>query len=180
MISTFFFYKIIAQEVGPATNLSTSVPVTIFLRDVNDNPPEFQEKKYEITVSENITAGSRVLQVCATDKDTGLFGRIQYTRIIGAGNEAFLINPVTGVITIAMGTNLLDREMTAQLQLTIEARDEDGKGLRGTVAFIVNLLDVNDNPPVFEKDNYQFILNMDLTNFSTLAFIKVKIYLYNL
>ncbi|CAG5108414.1 Similar to Cad86C: Cadherin-86C (Drosophila melanogaster) [Cotesia congregata] len=140
--------------------------------NINDNPPEFQEESYEITLSENETAGTRVIQVHATDKDTGSFGRIQYTRIIGPGNEAFVINPDTGVITVAMGTSILDREITPQLMLTVEACDEDGKGLRGTVPLIVNLLDVNDNAPVFEKDSYEFILNSDLTNFTSSAIIK--------
>ncbi|XP_074102675.1 uncharacterized protein LOC141529857 [Cotesia typhae] len=165
-------FQITAQEVGPATNLSTTVPVTIFLRDINDNPPEFQEESYEVTLSENVTAGTRVIQVHATDKDTGSFGRIQYTRIIGSGSEAFVINPDTGVITVAMGTSILDREITPQLMLTVEACDEDGKGLRGTVPFIVNLIDANDNAPVFEKDSYEFILNSDLTNFTSPAIIK--------
>lgn len=116
-----------------------------------------------------------MIQVHATDKDTGSFGRIQYTRIIGSGSEAFVINPDTGVITVAMGTSILDREITPQLMLTVEACDEDGKGLRGTVPFIVNLIDANDNAPVFEKDSYEFILNSDLTNFTSAAIIKVLI-----
>lgn len=70
--------------------------------------------------------------------------------------------------------SFLDREMAAQLQLTINARDENGKGNTGVVPLIVNLLDVNDNAPIFEKDAYEFTLNSDLTNFSTAAFIKVK------
>ncbi|XP_034949613.1 uncharacterized protein [Chelonus insularis] len=165
-------FKIVAQEVGPATNLSASVPVTIFLRDKNDNPPEFEEASYEVTLSENVTAGTRVTQVHATDKDTGFFGRIQYTRIIGPGSEAFAINPDTGVITVSMDTSSLDREITPQLQLIVEACDEDGRGLRGTVPFIVNLLDANDNAPIFEKDTYEFVLNLDLTNFTVPAIIK--------
>ncbi|KAK0174736.1 hypothetical protein PV327_010472 [Microctonus hyperodae] len=164
--------KIIAQEVGPATNLSTTVPVTIFLRDINDNPPEFDEKSYQVTLSENITAGTRVIQVHATDKDTGLFGKIQYTKIIGPGNEAFAIDPHTGVITVAMGSSILDREITSQLQLSIEARDENGQGLNGIVPLIINLLDVNDNAPIFEKDTYEFTLNDNLTNFTIPAIIK--------
>ncbi|KAK0160780.1 hypothetical protein PV328_008149 [Microctonus aethiopoides] len=164
--------KIIAQEVGPATNLSTTVPVTIFLRDINDNPPEFDEKSYQVTLSENITAGTRVIQVHATDKDTGLFGKIQYTKITGPGNEAFAIDPYTGVITVAMGSSILDREITSQLQLSIEARDENGQGLNGIVPLIINLLDVNDNAPIFEKDTYEFTLNDNLTNFTMPAIIK--------
>nr|XP_012151364.1 PREDICTED: uncharacterized protein LOC105663916 [Megachile rotundata] len=164
-------FKIVAQEVGPATNLSTSVPITIFIRDINDNPPIFEEESYEITLSENVTAGSRVLQVHATDKDTGAFGSIRYTSITGEGSEAFTMDPDTGLITVAMGSSL-DREIAARLVLSVEARDENGSGNRGVVPLIINLLDVNDNAPVFEKDVYQFMLNSDLTNFTSPAFIK--------
>ncbi|XP_066601623.1 cadherin-86C [Prorops nasuta] len=166
-------FEIRAQEVGPATNLSTSVPVTIFIRDVNDNSPIFDEESYEATLSENVTAGTRVVQVHASDKDTGVFGSVKYTGILGEGSKAFAIDPDTGLITVAMGSSL-DRETTAQLQLSVEARDENGKGNRGVVPLIVNLLDVNDNAPIFEKDNYEFMLNSDLTNFTTPAFIKAS------
>lgn len=110
----------------------------------------------------------------ATDKDTGLFGSIKYTGITGQGSEAFAIDPDTGLITVAMGSSL-DREMAAQLQLTINARDENGKGNTGVALLIVNLLDVNDNAPIFEKDAYEFTLNSDLTNFTSPAFIKVRV-----
>lgn len=110
----------------------------------------------------------------ATDKDTGLFGSIKYTGITGEGSEAFAIDPDTGLITVAMGSSL-DREMAAQLQLTINARDENGKGNTGVALLIVNLLDVNDNAPIFEKDAYEFTLNSDLTNFTSPAFIKVSL-----
>ncbi|XP_011499951.1 PREDICTED: cadherin-86C [Ceratosolen solmsi marchali] len=169
--STTLRFKIVAQEVGPATNLSTSVPVTIFLSDVNDNNPSFDSPVYNVTLSENTNAGTRVVQVHATDKDTGDLGKIQYTKIIGDGSEAFVMNPENGVVTVSMGT-VLDRELTPRLELIVEARDEDGRGLRGTATLIVNILDVNDNPPLFEKGIYEFLLNSELTNFTAPAFIK--------
>lgn len=110
----------------------------------------------------------------ATDKDTGLFGSIQYTGITGQGSDAFAIDPDTGLITVAMGSSL-DREMAAQLQLTVNARDENGRGNLGVASLIVNLLDVNDNAPIFEKNVYEFTLNSDLTNFTMPAFIKVSL-----
>lgn len=113
----------------------------------------------------------------ATDKDTGLFGSIQYTDITGRGSDAFAIDTDTGLITVAMGSSL-DREMAAQLQLIVNARDENGKGNTGVVPLIVNLLDVNDNAPIFEKDVYVFTLNSDLTNFSTAAIIKVNLNIF--
>ncbi|XP_043529529.1 cadherin-86C isoform X2 [Frieseomelitta varia] len=164
-------FKIVAQEVGPATNLSASVPATIYLRDVNDNPPIFDDESYEVTLSENVTAGSRVIQVHATDKDTGVYGSIRYTSIAGEGSEAFIMDPHTGFITVAMGSSL-DREVAATLLLTIEARDENGNGNSGVVPLIVNLIDVNDNAPRFERDVYEFMLNSDLTNFTSPALIK--------
>jgi len=117
--------------------------------------------------------------VHATDKDTGLFGSIRYTDIIGQGSDAFTIDTDTGLITVAMGSSL-DREMAAQLQLTVNARDENGGGNTGVAPLIVNLLDVNDNAPIFEKNVYEFTLNSDLTNFSMAAIIKVNlgIFLY--
>ncbi|KAK1135243.1 hypothetical protein K0M31_008014 [Melipona bicolor] len=164
-------FKIVAQEVGPATNLSASVPATVYLRDVNDNPPIFDEVSYEVTLSENVTAGSRVIQVHATDKDTGVYGSIRYTSITGEGSEAFTMDSQTGFITVAMGSSL-DREVAATLVLTVEARDENGNGNSGVVPLIVNLIDVNDNAPRFEKDVYDFMLNSDLTNFTSPALVK--------
>jgi len=113
-------------------------------------------------------------QVHATDKDTGLFGSIRYTDIIGQGSDAFTLDTDTGLITVAMGSSL-DREMAAQLQLTVNARDENGEGNTGVAPLIVNLLDVNDNAPIFEKNVYKFTLNSDLTNFSMAAIIKVNL-----
>lgn len=111
-------------------------------------------------------------QVHATDKDTGLFGSIKYTGITGEGSDAFTIDSDTGLITVTMGSSL-DREMAAQLQLIVYACDENGKGNTGVASLIVNLLDVNDNAPIFEKNAYEFTLNSDLTNFTTPAIIKV-------
>lgn len=35
----------------------------IFIEDVNDNSPIFDEESYEVTLSENVTDGTRVIQV---------------------------------------------------------------------------------------------------------------------
>jgi len=111
--------------------------------------------------------------VHATDKDTGLFGSVRYTGITGQVSDAFAMDSDTGLITVAMGSSL-DREAAAQLRLTVHARDEDGKGNAGTVPLTVNLLDVNDNAPIFQRKVYEFTLNSDFTNFTAPAFIKVR------
>ena len=45
------------------TNLSASAHVTVFLKDVNDNPPEFDQPVYEVSLAENATVETRVVQV---------------------------------------------------------------------------------------------------------------------
>lgn len=52
-----------AQELGPATNLSATVNVTIYINDVNDNVPVFDQEVYTVEVPENMTAGTKIIQV---------------------------------------------------------------------------------------------------------------------
>lgn len=56
-------FQILAQELGPATNLSATVNVIVYINDVNDNAPVFDQEMYVVDVPENITAGTKVAQV---------------------------------------------------------------------------------------------------------------------
>ena len=51
-----------------------------------------------------------------------------------------------------------DREKNDFHYLTVEARDEVGKGNRNTVELLIHLKDVNDNAPKFEQDSYETFL----------------------
>ncbi|KAM3963678.1 cadherin 86C [Aphomia sociella] len=165
-------FQIQAQELGPATNLSATANVTVYLNDVNDNPPVFLAQSYDVELYENVTAGARVTQVAADDVDTGTFGRIQYTAILGYLNTSLYLDPATGLITVATNNHGFDREAMPDLHFLVEARDDDGVGLRVTVPLIIKLLDVNDNPPQFERSVYEFVLSPSLNNFTSTAVIK--------
>lgn len=43
--------------------MSAIVNVTVYIDDVNDNPPKFDQDMYLVELPENMTAGSRVVQV---------------------------------------------------------------------------------------------------------------------
>ena len=103
------FCKIVARELDPAS-LSSSVSVLVYLNDVNDNPPQFQKTTYMALIPENETANAPLVQVKATDIDTGLAGSVHYTRITGDRNSSLHLNPVTGAITIATDNHGFDRE----------------------------------------------------------------------
>ncbi|CAF4835343.1 unnamed protein product [Pieris macdunnoughi] len=165
-------FQILAQERGPATNLSATANVTVYLNDVNDNAPVFLALSYEVELPENITAGARVVQVQADDVDTGDFGKMQYTAILGYQNTSLNLDPISGWITVATNNHGFDREAMPDLHFLVEARDNDGVGLRITVPLIIKLLDVNDNPPEFERTLYEFVLSPSLSNFTSSAFVK--------
>lgn len=60
--------QILAQELGPATNLSATVNVTIYINDINDNLPIFEQEVYIAEVPENMTAGTKIVQVSQLTK----------------------------------------------------------------------------------------------------------------
>ncbi|KAL1117783.1 hypothetical protein AAG570_004098 [Ranatra chinensis] len=166
-------FKIVARELNPGhKQLSSSVEVTVYISDVNDNPPKFTSQNYTARLPENSTTGLSVITVKATDVDTGDAGVIKYTSILGYKNTSLNLNPDTGLITVANGNHALDREETSVYQFYVEARDMNGLGHVASVPFTLYMTDVNDNSPTFEKSPIEFILGPEGTNFSQRAFIK--------
>ncbi|XP_063705343.1 cadherin-86C [Culicoides brevitarsis] len=165
-------FQIFAQELGPSTNLSATANVTVYINDVNDNSPMFEQNEYKLQLPENVTAGTRVIQVHAEDVDTLKGGRIRYTQILGYLNSSLNLDPVSGVITIATNNHGFDRELMPEYHFYVVAQDNDGIGNRVEVPLIIQVLDINDETPTFEKTLYEFILTPDMQDFTIPAFIK--------
>lgn len=94
-VNTEYLLTVKAIDDG-IPQLSSSVSVKVVIYGATDNPPEFQFKVYNTTVSENIKKGSDVLQVHATSQATGLYAQVFYS--ISGGNEdrKFRIDSKTG------------------------------------------------------------------------------------
>lgn len=65
------------------------------------------------------------------------------------------LDPISGEVSVATNEHGFDRESAPQFLVTVEARDELGKGSRNTVQLEVFLEDVNDNPPLFDLPVYE-------------------------
>lgn len=87
--------------------------------------------------------------ILASDSDSGVNGEVTYSLEEDDEDETFLLNPVTGVFNV---TRPLDYEVQQFYILTAKARD--GGGQASTVRVYFNVLDVNDNPPVFNTSVY--------------------------
>lgn len=103
----------------------------------------------ELLASVSRLAGSIVAAILASDSDSGVNGEVTYSLEEDDEDGTFLLNPVTGVFNV---TRPLDYE-TQQFYI-LTARAQDGGGQAGTVRVYFNVLDVNDNPPVFNTSVY--------------------------
>ncbi|XP_051056785.1 protocadherin beta-3 [Phodopus roborovskii] len=129
---------------GGSPPRSGTAQVHILVLDINDNAPEFTQSLYEVHILEKSPVGSVIITVSASDLDTGNFGAISYA-FFHASEEilkTFQLNPITGDIQLVKG---LDYETMNTYEVDIEAKD--GGGLSGKCTVIVQVVDVNDNPP---------------------------------
>lgn len=85
------------------------------------------------------------------------------------------MHPITGIITVkASGGPNWDREQISRHYLTVEARDDLGNGNRNSAQLIINLDDVNDNPPLFTHSHYETRLLENKADFETLLKIEAR------
>ena len=56
-----------------------SLYVSVYITDINDNDPEFDNASYAFDVAEGTTSGYLVGTVTAEDIDSGLFGSVEYS-----------------------------------------------------------------------------------------------------
>ncbi|XP_020287734.1 protein dachsous isoform X2 [Pseudomyrmex gracilis] len=116
---------VIATDRG---GLSTIAIVRILVTDVNDNPPIFEPRKYNVTLRSDSVVHGPILRLVATDLDAGLFGQLTYR--ITAGNEAgmFRIDRNTGELHLVR-PSVLSRSPLYQLNVTAT----DAAGLKSLV-----------------------------------------------
>ncbi|XP_052772628.1 protocadherin Fat 4-like [Mya arenaria] len=90
-----------------------SANLLVHVMDRNDNPPVLSPETYTSTVPENLSIGSEVLTVTATDADVSVsYSRLLY--VITAGNEldTFDINGTSGTLTLIKIPNALTYRLT--------------------------------------------------------------------
>ena len=137
-------FEVSARDQNESPRSGTA-QVTIFISDINDNPPSFQPHSSTYTVTENNQNTTEIVTLAVTDEDT-VSPSDRATFSIESGNDQGLFNLTrfTGVLTVAAG---LDREDTAEHRLVITASDNGDPSLTATTAITILVGDVNDNDP---------------------------------
>ncbi|XP_054890821.1 protocadherin beta-16-like isoform X11 [Poeciliopsis prolifica] len=127
---------------GGEPQLTGTMQIIITVLDVNDNPPVCSKPEYKVSVTENAPAGTIITTVKASDKDKGNNGKIMYTIPKSAAASLFQINSEDGVLTL---NGNIDYEKRRIYELDIQVSDQGG--LSDACKVIVDVTDMNDNPP---------------------------------
>ncbi|XP_036933528.1 protocadherin alpha-8-like isoform X27 [Acanthopagrus latus] len=134
--------------------------VSIEVLDVNDHPPTFSENETHLEISESSLPGARFQLQGARDPDSDMYS-IQLYRL--SQNDHFRLEVKDrgedGKIPVLYLHKPLDKETARIHRLLLTAVDGGKPARSGTMGIIVNVLDVNDNMPVFDKDSYAAMLN---------------------
>lgn len=158
--------KTISFRVGAASNDNMRVSeahIILNIEDINDHMPEFKQGVYHGKVVESAGKNTVVLQVEAVDNDesntTLGFGDVTYS-LSGENAALFYINASTGEIKVS-GNGTIDREKEPVLRLVVTASDTPLGGSnqrKSSVAVVIEVEDVNDNPPLFSAVEYTAVV----------------------
>ncbi|XP_031159088.1 protocadherin alpha-3-like [Sander lucioperca] len=134
--------------------------VRIEVLDINDHSPNFPERETTLEISESVLPGARFQLKPSRDRDSGHFSVQQYKL---SQNDHFRLEVKDkgddGKIPILVVQKSLDRETAVSHSLVLTALDGGKPPKSGEMNILVNVLDVNDNVPVFSKDVYSVMLD---------------------
>lgn len=129
--------------------------VNIDVEDINDNSPTFESSAVRISVPENVELETALYVVSATDRDSAKSGTITYRLSNNGSNSSsgnlFSIDSTTGYLTLSQH---LDYETSQRHTLVVTATDSGEPSLSSNLTIFVEVQDVNDNLPIFERNEY--------------------------
>ncbi|XP_010782996.1 protocadherin-18a isoform X1 [Notothenia coriiceps] len=147
-----------AQDMGP-NSMPAHCKILVKLVDVNDNKPDIsinlmssQGNGDAAYISEASPLDTFVALVRVEDFDSGLNGEVE-CKLHGQGYFKLQKSYENNYMIL---TNVsLDREKRSEFSLTVVAEDRGTPSLSTVKHFTVHVTDENDNPPRFEKGQYE-------------------------
>lgn len=144
---------VLSSAGGSVITVSRRV-IGVLVTDINDNHPLFLHSRYDLEVEENNQVGMALLQVTASDPDSGDNGRVTY-RLGEHTPTIFNIDHNTGQLFVSVS---LDREKQRVHHLNVFAQDNGSPPLESMARVFIRVLDQNDNAPVFVSLHFIFFI----------------------
>ncbi|KAF6216652.1 hypothetical protein GE061_000998 [Apolygus lucorum] len=127
----------------------------------NAHSPEFINFPVQIIVNESVPIGSVIAAIRANDRDRGYNGELVYGITSGDIDSLFRIDPTSGDIRVI---GFLDREREYEYFLNVTVYDLGRPKKSNSKYLPVTILDVNDNPPKFDKTISSFRVTENAIN----------------
>ncbi|XP_034037719.1 protocadherin alpha-4-like [Thalassophryne amazonica] len=151
---------------------SGSVNIVVNVLDVNDNPPVLSKTLYKASMSENSEIGTSIITINATDLDEGPNGQIFYSfnDVEQVITDLFDIDAKTGKIT---NKKTIDFEENNVFEIQVRASDGAYSPLTSHAKLLIEVLDVNDNPPEISVTSHINTVKEDAAIGSVIALVSV-------
>ncbi|XP_073679437.1 cadherin-like protein 26 [Garra rufa] len=142
--------------------LYNTIPITIYIEDVND-PPVFIPPVKHVSVMENINVGTSLTTFTAKDMDGSHINTFKFVK--GEDIDGWItVDAKSGQVST---TKIVDRESpfvnNGTYTATLCAVDDGVPPLTGTGTIIIHVNDQNDNAPVLEVNKVSICLDKEPT-----------------
>uniref|UniRef100_A0A671QDH7 Cadherin domain-containing protein n=1 Tax=Sinocyclocheilus anshuiensis TaxID=1608454 RepID=A0A671QDH7_9TELE len=164
-MSSTYKFDIRARDKG-APVMEGYCRVQVNVLDVNDNEPEITITSSPKPVPEDASAGTMVALINVKDLDSGVNGNVT----LGISPDTpFKLKPTFSNHYALVTDSQLDREKFPSYNIELKASDAGSPPLVSSKLITVNILDVNDNPPVFSERVYSVYIKENTAPGSVLA-----------
>ncbi|KAG7518159.1 protocadherin beta-16-like [Solea senegalensis] len=144
-----FEINLLASDHG---GLTDSCKLSVDVQDVNDNNPEINIMSKSNVISEDAKVNTVVTMINIEDRDSGEHGKVQ---CFINENVPFVLQTSTNNFYSLVTDSELDRERASEYNITVTCSDEGVPSLSSSVTLTLQISDVNDNAPVFERSSYE-------------------------
>uniref|UniRef100_H3CEI0 Protocadherin gamma-C3 n=1 Tax=Tetraodon nigroviridis TaxID=99883 RepID=H3CEI0_TETNG len=138
-----------AKDRGPAVAVHSKVLVDIL--DVNDNAPEVILTSVSTPVQEDAPPGTVIAVISVMDRDSAENGNVDCQI---PSNVPFQLHSSFRNYYTLVTSEYLDREAVSEYNITLTARDLGAPSLSTRKTILVQVSDINDNPPRFSQPSY--------------------------
>ncbi|XP_056899760.1 protocadherin gamma-A4-like isoform X20 [Takifugu flavidus] len=145
-------YYQIDIEAKDSGGLSDSSKIIVDIIDINDNTPVISILTKSENVPESSPPNTVIVMFSVSDPDSNNNGQVNCEI---NGNIPFNIAPSSNGFYNLVTDSELDRERESEYNITVSCSDEGVPSLSSSVTLTLQISDVNDNPPVFERSSYE-------------------------
>ncbi|XP_069027770.1 protocadherin gamma-A5-like isoform X26 [Embiotoca jacksoni] len=145
-------YYQIDIEAKDSGGLSDSSKIIVDVIDINDNKPVISILSKSDSIPENSPPNTVIVMFSVLDPDSSNNGQVN-CRI--NGNIPFTITASSNDFYSLVTDSDLDRERASEYNITVTCSDEGVPSLSSAVTLTLQISDVNDNAPVFERSSYE-------------------------